>query len=77
MTSPATPTTMSMTPTLDRFIPLVDHVIANFRIAPIAIQHQTGTNSHQPASFIRLEDTLGISESVLSETLLPNPRAGE
>jgi len=37
MTSPAIPTTMRMTPTLDRFIPLVDHVIANFRIAPIAI----------------------------------------
>src|ERR1035437_86139 len=37
MTKPATPTTMRMTPTLDRFIPLVDHVIANFRIAPTAI----------------------------------------
>jgi hypothetical protein len=37
MTNPATPTTMRMTPTLDRFIPLVDQEIANFRIAPTAI----------------------------------------
>jgi hypothetical protein len=37
MTKPTSPITMRMTPTFDRFIPLVDHVIANFKIAPMAI----------------------------------------
>jgi hypothetical protein len=37
MTTPAIPTTMRTTPTVDRLIPLTDVVTANFRIAPTAI----------------------------------------
>jgi len=37
ITTPAIPTTINTTPTVDKLIPLTDAVTANFRIAPTAI----------------------------------------